>query len=282
MEHTQGSGQRYLKLGLALLLLVLLIAAIIWLLRPAGQHGAVAGGSKPGFGSNLALDLRYSYDSQLFKPAAYDGAAEFPLRLDSADFSFYGKRIRGAGKLLVKEPGPVLYDFVGSQHAEVFEYWYKLEPQGAAQYDDIQLQGRLGLHQSMVYKRTAESRGWPPYFPDSLRGLLDSTGKRSGGSDTAYVEGWTLFGTEDLYFFYCIGSRQLSPKERDSVVAMINGLQFGALGAENGSAGDGKPETDDGKGAPGDKDKTGAKGDKSGAGKDSTRHEFNYVPKGQR
>ncbi|MCC7478294.1 hypothetical protein IT575_07515 [bacterium] len=225
-------SSRNFKLLLAAVLLLALIGAVLLLARQ-GNGSARNASRRLSSGSNLALDLRYSYDAQFLQPGEYDGAAEFPLRLDGAEFSFYGKRIRGAGKILAREPGPVLYDFVGSQHTEVFEFWYKLEPEGEPKYEDAQLQGRLALHQSMKYKLGPDSRGWPRYFPDSLRGSLQPDGSRSGGADTAHIEGWVLFGSEDLYFFYAIGPRELSESERVAMVALINSMQFNALGADS-------------------------------------------------
>ncbi len=246
------SGRTF-KLALAGILLLLLLGALFMLLRPGGSGGGRRQHGKLASGSNLALDLRYSYDPLMLRPADYDGTAEFPLQLDGADFGFYGKRIRGAGKILAKEPGPVLYDFVGSQHSEVFEFWYKLEPLAEPAYEDCELQGRLGLHQKLAYKLGPDSPGWPRYFPDSLRGALQEDGSRSGGGDTAYIEGWALFGTEDLYFFYAVAPRELTGDERAALVAMINGMQFNALGADSASppAADDKDKGDEE--TPGDK-----------------------------
>lgn len=249
---------RNAKLLLAAILLLALGCSIFWLLSQNGG-GSTRRPAKAGFGTNLALDLRYTYDAAVFRPVDYDGTAEFPLELEGSDFNFYGKRIRGAGKILAREPGPILYDFVGSQHSEVFEFWYKLEPQGKPKYEDCTLQGRLGLHQNMVYLRTPESRGWPPYFPDSLRGDLQEDGSRSGGADTAYIEGWTLFGSEDLFFFYAIGPRQLSAAELESCTALINSMQFNAIGASEEPA-----KTDKEKAAEEEAAKEEAEGAKSG------------------
>ena len=244
--------------GVAGALLVLLLAAVAWLLGQ-GSGGGLAGGLRAS-GTNPALDVRYRYNPRLLKPAPYDANAEFPLQLDGASFSFYAKRLRGAGTMLGDKPAqPMLYDFVGSQQNEVFEYWYELKPEGKPLYEDARLQGKLALHTLTAYKRTPESRGWPAYFPASVTGdveagnaaditepapvkgegdeILDEQTEeqvvrniaKSGGADKAFVESWALFTKNDLFYFYAVSPEELSHSERDAVIDVINSMQFDAV-----------------------------------------------------
>ena len=244
--------------GVAGVLLALLLAAVAWLLLQGGSGGIGRGPSASG--TNPALDVRFRYNPRLLRPAAYDSAAEFPLQLDGADFSFYAKRIRGVGEMLGdKAAQPMLYDFVGSQQNDLFEYWYRLKPEGKPLYEDARLQGRLALHTVTVYDRVKESRGWPPYFPRSVTGdtpagnsalpdsAVDENSKsdealdeetenqvvrsiaKAGGVDKAYVESWALYTKSDLFFFYAVSPHELTSSERDAVINVINSLQFNAV-----------------------------------------------------
>jgi hypothetical protein len=239
-------------------LLALLLAAVVWLLSQ-GSGGGLGGGPRAS-GTNPALDVRYRYNPRLLKPAPYDPNAEFPLQLDGANFSFYGKRLRGAGTMLGDNPAqPMLYDFVGSQQNEVFEYWYRLKPAGKPVYEDARLQGKLALHTRTVYDRTKDSRGWPAYFPVAVTGdtavgnaadmdapppvkgpgdaILDEPTEdqivrniaKSGGADKAYVEGWVFYTKNDLFFFYTVSADELGRSERDAAIEVINSMQFDAV-----------------------------------------------------
>jgi len=238
-------------------LLAVLLAAIIWLLLQGG--GGMHLGPRAS-GTNPALNVRYTYNPKLLKPAPYDGAAEFPLQLDGSDFSFYGKRIRGAGEMLGDKPAqPMLYDFVGSQQNEVFEYWFRLKPEGKPLYEDARLQGKLALHTVTVYDRTKDSRGWPAYFPLAITGdveagngadpnapmpvkhkgdpILDEQTEdevvrsiaKAGGADKAYVEGWAFYTKNDLFFFYAVSASELTNAQRNAVIDLMNGMQFDAV-----------------------------------------------------
>jgi hypothetical protein len=171
-------------------------------------------------GTNPALDVRYSYDSGVFTPAPYDSRAEYPMQLDSTDFSFYGKRIRGLGTMLGKEPGGVLYDFVGSEHFSGFEEYYKLVPAGEPHYEDAQIGGKLGLHQVAQYDAGPGSI-WPVYFP------RDFVGK--GAPQTAYVEGWAVFTADDLFFFQAVSVKPLDSSQRQACQQVMDSLKFNAV-----------------------------------------------------
>jgi hypothetical protein len=232
----------------------LLAVAIFWLLSQ-GASNIIAG--PRAHGTNPALDVRFQYDPRVLEPAPYSSSAEFPLQLNAADWSFYGKRIRGAGDMLAKDPGPMLYDFVASQQDDVFGSWYKLKLEGKPMYEDARLQRRLGVHTVTVYNRAPESRGWPAYFPASVTGeteegnsadlnykpdtkskevLSDSTEEqivrsiaKAGGESRAVVEGWALYTEHDLFFFYAIAPKPLSEKQRNAAIAVINSMQFDAV-----------------------------------------------------
>jgi len=232
--------RRILLLAAATVLLmgVILVVALVFTRVGPGLHLRKV---KPLEGTNLALDVRYSYDPSLLTPAPFISRAEYPLRLDGQDFSFYGKRIRGLGKMLVKDPAPLLYDFVGSQHMESFEEWFGLELVQDPLYEDAEIQGKLGLHQQYIYRRTAHSRGWPTYFPDCVTGggsgaAADNAGDSlSGrlaanrGSEYAYVEGWALFTADDLFFFQAVSPEELTDAERQACLDVLNSMQFDVL-----------------------------------------------------
>ena len=167
-----SAERRALLIATAAVLVLLVLAALAWLLLAgsrapaklrAGRHAAV--------GTNLALDVRYKYSTRVFTPAPYDGWAEFPLRLDALggggrdSFSLYGKRISGLGRMLAKEPAPLLYDFVGQQSDAMFTESYKLEQVGQPVYEDARIGGRLGLHQRLAYKLGQEGAGLARLLP---------------------------------------------------------------------------------------------------------------------
>jgi hypothetical protein len=223
--------RRPLLFGAAGLLLALLVLAVVWLLR-SGSEGGGYRISHAQTASNPALDVRFTYDGAALTLADFDPAAEFALRLDGADWSFYGKRIQGLGAMLGKDPAPMLYDFVGSQHNDVFESWYGLKPVGEPLYEDVKLGGKLGLHTRHAYALASGSRGWPEYFPASVTG-------KSGGktAQQASVEGWALFTAEDLFFFYAVAPQPLTERQLELCEAIIRSMQFGAvLGAGSSDA----------------------------------------------
>jgi len=204
--------------AVAVVVLLVAITAVAWVALSA------PGGARRGFGrgtltgTNLALDVRFSYDSGLLTPAPYVADDEFPLRLDAASFSFYGKRLQGIGAMLAKQPGPLLYDFVGSQEADEFERWYKLRLASKPVYEDATIGGRLALHQQMTYELAGAQSFWPPYFPATVR-----------QGNQACIEGWALFTDQDLFFFYAIGAQPLTSEQRAACVKLLNSLKFGAV-----------------------------------------------------
>lgn len=210
----------------AVALVVILAVAVIWLLTAEIGGGGPGGRTDLRTGTIPALDLRYGYDQAVFTPAPYDGRAEFPLRLDAAGFSFYGKRIRGAGLLLEQTPQSQLYDFVGTEDAEVFETYYGLK-RTFEKYEDARIGGKLALHTRLTFEYTELSVGWPSYFPDNVK-----AGK------TAHLEGWALFSAEDLFYFYAVASQPLTDGQRAACTEVLNSLEFNAL------LGGGEPQTE--------------------------------------
>jgi hypothetical protein len=202
----------------AVALVVILAVAVVWLLTAElGSGRAPAATPQLRTGTCPGLDLRYGYDPAVFAPAPYDGHAEFPLRLDAEHFSFYGKRIRGIGKILQREPASLLYDFVGSQDAEVFEKYYGLKKTEEV-YEDAKIEGKLGLHTRLTFQDTKESKDWPRYFPDRVK-----AGK------VAHLEGWVLFSAEDLFYFYAVAAKPLTDAERAACTQVLDSLEFSAL-----------------------------------------------------
>lgn len=223
----------------AVALVIILAGAVIWLLTAQVSSGGTTAHGKLRKGTCPGLDLRYGYDAAVFTPAPYDAHAEFPLRLDGKDFSFYGKRIRGVGKMLEREPASMLYDFVGSQDADVFEKYYGLTKTKEV-YEDAKIEGKLGLHTTLAFEYTADSTGWPKYFPDSVK-----SGK------VANLEGWVLFSDEDLFYFYAVAAKPLTDAERNACTQVLNSLEFSALtgsgtqqGQEESKRGAKPPETE--------------------------------------
>jgi hypothetical protein len=198
---------------------LLLLAALAWLMLQGS--GGVGGGPRA-TATNPALDARYTYDSAVFTPAPYDPNAEYPLRLDAEDFSFYGKRIRGLGTMLGKDPGSLLYDFVGSEHNAEYETWYRLKPVEPPVYEDTQLQRGLALHSRLAFERTADSRPWPAWFPAQYQSA-------STAPPRAYIESWALFTDRDLWFFTVVSPEPLTARQRGLSESVINNAKFDAL-----------------------------------------------------
>jgi hypothetical protein len=223
-------GLRYALLGAAVVLLLLLAWAVVWLLRTDTKGKHVAIGGRMAVGSNPALNLRFKYNAAVFTLAPFNSRAEFPLRLDavgnggSFSFSFYGKRLGGLGQMLAKAPGPVLYDFTGQLSDSMFVESYGLEPAHDPRYEDAEIAGRLALHQVLQFKRGA-ARAWPGYFPDAVK-----------LADVVYIEGWTLITENDLFFFYAMSPQPLSDSERAACEQVLNSLQFNAIQAAPAAA----------------------------------------------
>ena len=177
-------------------------------------------------GTNPAMNIRYSYNPQVFTQAPYDERREYPLQLDAQGWSLHGKRLAGLGIMLEGAPAPMLYDFVASQHAEMYEDWYKLE-RVMEEYEDARIQGRLAVHCRWRYNRTAETTELPYYLPDSVR-----------NGDVLETEGWALFTKEDLFFFYTFSAEQLTDGQRSEVISVLESISFNALGLEGSGAPD--------------------------------------------
>jgi hypothetical protein len=225
--------RRTLLVATAAVLVLLVLAVLAWLLLAGSRAPAkLRAGRNAAVGTNLALDLRYKYSTRVFTPAPYDSRAEFPLRLDAlggggrTPFSLYGKRISGMGRMLAKEPAPLLYDFVGQQSDSMFTESYKLEQLAQPVYEDAHIGGRLGLHQRLAYKPGSEAQEWPGYFPDTVK-----------AGPQAFIEGWTFFTEDDLFFFYAISPAPLSDAQRSACLQVLNSLQFNAVAGPGGKAG---------------------------------------------
>jgi hypothetical protein len=238
--------------------MLLLLGAAYWvLLQPPRGHAQTAGQLSA---SNPALELRYHYDPGIFHPAPYDPRAEFPLRLDAADWSFYGKRLQGLGTGLVDQPPPDVYSVVNDANTAVYREFYKLEQEGESEYQIVQLANLQALRQRLTLRLGPDSRGWPAYFPPSVRGdktyrlTLPNPNadkafggipeveqmKRKAAENTdpktaperAYIYGWALFNKQDLYFFQAISARPLDERELGDIEAMIGTMEYGALLAQ--------------------------------------------------
>jgi hypothetical protein len=220
MNHTL----RTVLITIAAMLALLLLAGLAWVLLAGGglRGGGIPSGNAS-TASNPALNVRYHYDSRVFTPAPYNGHAEFPLQLDAAGgggapaFSFFGKRLGGLGRLLGKEPAPMLYDFAGQQSDSMFVDNYGLEQAAAPKYEDARIDGRLALHQVLAY-RMGQDKQWPEFFPSAM-----------DQAQEACIEGWTLFTKDDLFYFYAISPVPLTPSQRAACVALLNSLQFNAI-----------------------------------------------------
>lgn len=230
---------------------VLLMLAALWiLLQPPRSAAGVAGSLSA---SNPALGIRYSYDPAHFQPAPFDPTAEFPLRADSADWSFYGKRIRGVANLLMREPAPVLYGFITESASSEYTEFYKLQLDGAGAYDEIQLSGQRVLRQQLKLRRTEQSLGWPAFFPDSVTAGAGATllppreqaeeafrlpeelrpvpehEPSKAAAERAWLYGWALFEGEDLYLFQAVAGRELNAAELQQAERLIESIQYNAL-----------------------------------------------------
>ena len=89
-----------------IVLALVLVAAVLSLAANALRRGVISttGGEHQTVQStNLALDVRYDYALGGLEPAPFDDRAEYPLRLDAAEWSFYGKRIQGLQPMLAKD-----------------------------------------------------------------------------------------------------------------------------------------------------------------------------------
>jgi len=235
---------RGLLISIALLFAVVVVVAIVWLLNAPSQRARPVPRELV-TGTNPAMNLRYQYDAAVLAPAPYDDRAEYPLRLDGDGFSFYGKRLKGVGRWLAKDPAPVLYDFVAQEHVETYEQWFGLEPAAEPLYEDATISGRLGIHQQLAYRRTESSLGWPSFFPGSVTGglpepelqTIEEYRRRSvsgrlyiaGGSQLAYIEGWAVFSDTDLFFFQTVSPAALSSQQREACELVLSTLEFNAL-----------------------------------------------------
>ncbi|MCH7472848.1 hypothetical protein IIA79_07855 [bacterium] len=210
--------RRAALIATAAVMFLLLAAALVWILKQPGANPAAQHVSIPASGANPALDVRYTYDSAVLNPAPYNERAEFPLRLDSEGFSFYGKRIRGAGGMLARDPGPMLYDFVGQLQMDALLDYYRLELVEDPVYEDATIGGKLGLHQKLALRKVPSSRDWPLYFPQQIK-----------KGTVAQVEGWVLFTEKDLFFFQAVSAEPLATAERQACIGLLNSLEFEAV-----------------------------------------------------
>jgi len=215
---------RRMMVIVALALAVVLVALVAWIISAGISHSELGGSGNLATATNPALDVRYSYDPAVFTPAPYDERGEYPLQLDAESWSLHGKRIAGLGRALGQAPAPIVYDFVASQHAEMYEDWYKLE-RTREEYEDATIQGRLAVHCSWTYQRTPESGILPPYMPQAVR-----------ESEVIESEGWALFTDRDLFFFYTFGTKPLTDDLRAAVLQVLESMQFNVLGTLPGPA----------------------------------------------
>lgn len=220
MSHTA----RTVLITIAATLAVLLLAGLAWvLLAGRGGHGGGLAAGNMAKASNPALNIRYRYNARVFTPAPYNGHGEFPLQLDAAGggdappFSFYGKRLGGLGRLLGKEPAPMLYDFAGQQSDSMFIDNYGLEQAAAPHYEDARIDGRLALHQVLSFRK-GQAAQWPDFFSAAM-----------DQAQQAYIDGWTLFTKDDLFYFYAISPAPLTPGQRAACLGLLNSLQFNAI-----------------------------------------------------
>lgn len=235
MSHTL----RTVLITIAATLAVLLLAGLAWvLLAGGGMHGGGITSGATTTASNPALNIRYRYNARVFTPAPYNGHGEFPLQLDSAGrgdatpFSFYGKRLGGLGRLLGKEPAPMLYDFAGQQSDSMFIDNYGLEQAAAPHYEDARIGGRLALHQVLFFRK-GQAKQWPDFFTDAM-----------AQAQEAYIDGWTLFTKDDLFYFYAISPAPLSPSQRAACLGLLNSLQFNAIQDTSPAPGESAPAPD--------------------------------------
>jgi hypothetical protein len=231
--------------------LILLLALAAWLLT---QPPRITGPRAPKnwlTTTNPALEVKFKYDPAVFKLADYDDRAEFPLRLDAADWGFYAKRIAGAGTFLRMEPQPVVYEFVTDIYSDVYEEFYKLTTDGDVDTDTVEIQGQLAVRQHFKLLNTPQALGWPAFFPHAVTqghpadlmgddsevneilgipGITDDpAGTKPRGANEAWVYAWGLFQGQDLFLFQAVSSRELTPDEVALAEQMINNTQFDAL-----------------------------------------------------
>jgi hypothetical protein len=215
---------RTVLITIAAMLALLLVAGLAWvLLAGGGARGVGMPAGSAALASNPALNVRFHYNARVFTPALYNGHAEFPLQLDAPGggdappFSFYGKRLGGLGRMLGKEPEPVLYDYAGQLSDSMFADSYGLEQAAAPHYEDARIGGRLALHQVLAYRK-GQAAHWPEFFPAAME-----------QSQEANIEGWTLFTQDDLFYFYAISPLPLAPSQRAACLALLNSMQFNAI-----------------------------------------------------
>ncbi len=204
-------------IAVAGVLLVIFVALAVLVMKPTWQNVPKGPLALLVTGTNPTLDIRFEYDANILTPAPHDSRAEYPFQLDSNGWGLYGKRIRGGGAMLETAPGPMLYDFVASQHADTYVDWYKFEML-EEHYEDVSISGRPAVHCTWVFEKTTDSRDWPSYFPDSVK----------PGSQVA-MQGWTVFSTNDLFFFYTFSPLPLGQAEQIAVVDLLNSIEYGAL-----------------------------------------------------
>jgi len=252
--------RRGLLISTAMIMLAVVVAVAFMLFR-GGQQGGWAQRTSLQPATNLALDIRYSYDPAVLTLVDTPQNADYPLRLDGDDWCFYGKRIRGIRQWLDNDAGSQFYDFVSYLNLESYESWYGLETIGDILYEDTTIGGRLAVHQQLTYRRSSASRGWPSFFPKSvtsasngdnnLRNSAESPDVGSSlvvsdGLETAYLEAWSLFSDNDLFFFQAVSPQRLTSEQRDGIQALLNSIEFDVLltpsgGSVSGDV-DGKPE----------------------------------------
>ncbi len=233
---------------------LLLAGVALWLMlmpggQRRGQHTALSA-------ANPSLEVRYHYDGQEFKPAPFTTDAEFPLRLDAADWSFYAKRIKGAGEDLKREAPPEVYRFVTNAFSSAYEEFYGLHVDGAIRTAEVELGRQHIIRQEIVLRRAADSRGWPSYFPRSVtagavvsfapeidadkllggipevdRQAQEQQAEEGGGkpADRAYVYDWALFAGADLFLFQAVAAQPLSTRQLEQSQRLISSMEFNAL-----------------------------------------------------
>lgn len=252
--------RRGLLIGAAVILLALVLAVALTLFRSNQQTGWAQKTSLQS-ATNLALDIRFSYDPMMLTLVDTPQNADYPLRLDGDDWSFYSKRIRGIRHWLDNDAGSQFYDFVSYLNLENYESWYGLEAIGDILYEDTTIGGRLAVHQQLAYRRSRTSRGWPSFFPASVTlassndedtsssadaAVAGSSLVVSDGLETAYLEAWSLFSDNDLFFFQAVSPQRLTSEQRDGIQTFLDSIEFDVLlTPSDGSASsdvDSKPE----------------------------------------
>ncbi len=217
------SGRRTGLLLAAGVLALGLIGALLWLLLAGGGRRGPSVSGPSAQATNPALNVRFSYSTRHFTLAPYNGRAEFPLRLDAvaldgvSPFGLYGKRLGGLGRMLGQDPAPMLYDFAGAQSDAMFIDNYGLKPLHDPRYEDAKIGGKLALHQQLSFSREA-SAPWPVFFPPALQSATE-----------AYIEGWTLFTADDLFYFYAVSAKPLEDGPRHACLGVLNSLEFNAV-----------------------------------------------------